>query len=114
MKHVLFLLKPGFTEAEGGPYYCPDCASVEGFLGYGPEVEKQIEIIRIAFPKPRTKIIELIGEANQGCPVLVLDEAGKIPSDAKISEETGRAFISDTTQICDLLGRLFGVARSHP
>jgi hypothetical protein len=113
-KHILFLLKPGFKETEGGPYYCPDSAAIEGFLKYGPEIEKQIEVRRIEFPKPRKEIIELVGEANQGCPVLVLDESSELPDEATISEETGRANISDATKICDFLGRLFGVARPHP
>ncbi len=113
-KHILFLLKPGFKETEGGPYYCPDSAAVEGFFMYVPKIEKKIEVRRIVFPKPRKGIIELVGDANQGCPVLVLDESSELPDEATISEETGRAYISDPTHICDFLGRLFGVARPHP
>ncbi len=87
---------------------------MEGFLKYAPEVEKQIEVRRIEFPKPRQEIIDLIGEANQGCPALVFDESEAPPGEATISEETGKAFISDTTRICDYLGRLFGAARPYP
>ena len=59
------------------PYYCPDSAAIEGFLKFEPEIEKQIEVRRIEFPKPRKEVIELVGEANQGCPVLVLDESSE-------------------------------------
>ena len=113
-KHVLFLLKPGFKSTEGGPFYCPDCAAVEGFLKYAPKIETQIDIRRIDFPKPRKEITDLLGAANQGCPVLVFDESSAIPTEAKASEETGRAYLSDAREICDFLGRTFGVARPHP
>jgi hypothetical protein len=40
-RYVLFLLKPGFYDDKGGPFFCPNCAAVEGFLKYAPEVESQ-------------------------------------------------------------------------
>jgi len=113
-KHVLFLLKPGFKETEDGPFYCPDSAGVEGFLKYEPAIEEKIEVKRIEFPKPRQGVIDLVGEAHQGCPVLVIDKDGDVPEEATVSEETGRAYISDPTQICNVLGRLFGVVRPQP
>jgi hypothetical protein len=113
-KHVLFLLKPGFKANEGGPFYCPGCAVVEGFLKYAPEIETRIDIRRIEFPRPRKEIVDLLGEANQGCPVLVLDESSAFPTEAKKSEETGRAYLSDAREICEFLGRTFGVVRPHP
>ena len=111
---ILFLLKPGFYDNTGGPYYCPSCAAVEGFLKYAPEVEKRLDVRRIDFPRPRKEIIELIGEPNQGCPVLILGKVDELPAEAKKSEETGIAFIVESFPICEFLGRTFGVARPHP
>jgi hypothetical protein len=113
-KHVLFMLKPGFYDEKGGPFFCPGCAAVEGFLKYAPQVEKQLDVRRIEFPRPRREIVELIGAANQGCPVLVLDAVSPLPAEAIKSAETGKAFISGATQICEFLGRTFGVVRPHP
>ncbi len=113
-RHVLFLLKPGFYDDKGGPFFCPSCAAVEGFLKYAPEVANQLDVRRIDFPRPRKEIIELIGAGNQGCPVLVLGKIDKRPAEANRSQETGRAFVSGSTEICDFLGRTFGVARPHP
>jgi len=113
-KHVLFLLNPGFHDEKGGPFFCPECSAVEGFLKYAPEVEKQLAVRRVEFKKPRKEIVGLIGATNQKCPVLVLDEASVRPPEAKKSEETGRAFISGSIQICEFLGRAFGVVRPHP
>ena len=82
-KMVLFLLKPGFTDDKGGPWFCPGCAGVEGFLKFAPEVERQIEVRRIDFPRPRKEIVELVGAGNQGCPVLVLAKGATAPPEAK-------------------------------
>jgi len=111
---VLFLLKPGFTDDKGGPWYCPGCAGVEGFLNFAPGVEGRIEVRRTDFPRPRREIVELIGVENQGCPVLVLETGAAAPPEAKTSRETGRTFIDDPVRICDFLGRTFGVVRPHP
>jgi hypothetical protein len=114
VKPVLFLLKPGFYDDSGGPYFCSSSAAVEGFFKYAPEVEWRLDVRRIDFPRPRKEIVELIGAANQGCPVLVLGEVDDLPTEAKRSEETGMAYISESTPICEFLGRTFGVARPHP
>jgi hypothetical protein len=113
-KMVLFLLKPGFTDDKGGPWFCPGCAGVEGFLKYAPEVERQIEVRRVDFPRPRKEIVELVGTESQGCPVLVLAKGVAAPPEAKTSLETGRTFIANTGPICEFLGRTFGVVRPHP
>ncbi|MCE5243695.1 MAG: DUF3088 family protein [Syntrophobacteraceae bacterium] len=113
-KHILFLLQPGFCDEKGGPFFCPDCATVEGFLRYAPEIEDRIEVRRIDFPRPRKEIVELAGEANQGCPVLVLGDVDELPPEAAGSGQTGKAFIAGSTGICEFLGRTFGVVRPHP
>ncbi|MEW6263454.1 MAG: DUF3088 family protein [Thermodesulfobacteriota bacterium] len=113
-KHLLFMLKPGFHDEKGGPFFCPQCALVEGFLKYASEIEGRIEVRRIEFPRPRREIVELIGASNQGCPVLVIDEAADLPASAKKSGEMGRAFISGSVPICEFLGQTFGVLRPHP
>ncbi len=83
-------------------------------MKFAPEVERRIEVRRIDFPRPRREIAELLGTENQGCPVLVLERGAAAPPEARTSRETGRAFLNDTTSICDFLGRTFGVVRPHP
>jgi Protein of unknown function (DUF3088) len=113
-KSTLFLLKPGFHDDKGGPFFCPDCAAVEGFLKCAPEVERRLDVRRIDFPRPRREIIDLLGSDHQGCPVLVLDQGAALPADAKRSAETGRLFVSGSLEICEYLGRTFGAVRPHP
>ena len=112
-KPILFLLKPMFYDGKEGPFFCPGCAAVEGFLKYAPEVESRLDIRRIDFKRPRQEIVKLIGETNQGCPVLVLDASGEVPAAAAKSKETGRVFCSGSNEICEFLGRTLGVVRPH-
>jgi hypothetical protein len=113
-KHILFLLKPGFYDEKGGPFFCPSCSAVEGFLKYAPEIETQVDVRRVDFKRPRREIVDLIGASNQKCPVLVLAGVSDLPPEATRSAETGKAFISGSTPICEFLGRTFGVVRPHP
>ena len=86
---------------------------MEGFLKFVPDLEKEIDIRRIDFPRPRNAIIELLGVSNQGCPVLILDKSSDVPPEAQVSAETGRAFITDPKEIGDFLGRVYGFPRPH-
>ena len=112
-KHILFVLKPGFFDGEEGPYYCPHSAAIEGILKYLPEIEKEVDVKRIDFQRPREEVIALIGEENQGSPVLVLAEETEVPPEAQVSEKTDRAFIHDEIKIGNFLSRAFGVMRPH-
>ena len=112
-KHILFVLKPGFYDGEEGPFYCPHSAAIEGILKYLPEIEEKVDVRRIDFKRPRAEVIALIGEENQGSPVLVLDEQAEVPLEAQVSAETGRAFIHDEIKIANFISRAFNVMRPH-
>lgn len=72
-KDKLFLLKPGFFDGSEGPYFCPECAQVTGLLEFYPELKEHLEIHWIDFKRPRPALVDLLGEGQQGCPVLVLN-----------------------------------------
>jgi len=112
-KHILFLLNPGFYDGEEGPYFCPHSAAMEGFLKYTPEIEKQIEVRRIDFQRPRKDVVELLGEDNQNTPVLVIDESLESPTEAQLSTQTKRAFIVGEIEISNFLSKAFGVMKPH-
>ncbi len=113
-KHILFMLNPWFEEDGQGPYYCPDCGVVEGFLSYSPEIRKEIEIIAVDFPRPRNEIVALLGLENQDSPVLVLDDGAQVPEGARQSLSTGKHFISDALQICNFLAETCNGVKPHP
>ena len=112
-KHILFVLKPGFYDGEAGPFYCPHSAAKESVLQYLPEIEEKIDIRRIDFQRPREEVIALIGEENQGSPVLVLAEGAEVPPEAHVYPRTGRAFMHGTMEIGNFLSQTFGVMRPH-
>jgi hypothetical protein len=113
-KPILLMLNPWFENDDQGPFYCPDCGIVEGFLAYNPDIKKQLEIIYVDFQRPRPKIIEYLGEENQSSPVLVLGDSNQIPDGAKKSFSTGKTFIDNPILMCNYLGKCFNGVSLHP
>ncbi|KQN78290.1 DUF3088 domain-containing protein [Devosia sp. Leaf64] len=97
----LFLIDPGFevTGRDDGPFVCPFCNQIEGLLASFPQLSLDIEVVRVAFPRPRQEVVALVGEANQGLPLLILGD--KPPGDARVHD--GLHFVSDTERILELL-----------
>lgn len=112
-KHILFILKPGFYDGEEGPYYCPHSAALEGIILFNPELEDLVDVKRIDFQRPRMDIVPLIGEKNQGSPVLVLAEGSDVPPEAAVYEETGRAYMHGEINIANYFSQEFGIMRPH-
>ena len=106
----LFLLAAGFKKEDGNAYYCPSCATVEGFLSFFPQLRDLIRVEYLPFPRPRHSVIELIGSDNQSLPVLVLDEGSEIPDPAfHAKTANGRYFIDSEAQIRQYLTARFGL-----
>jgi hypothetical protein len=84
-KNMLFLLKADFIDdAQPGTHFvCPECVFLEGLLSYYPRLRKSLEIVYVDFKRPRHEIVKLIGEANQSCPVLILNG----PAPEEINDE---------------------------
>ncbi|MET2832209.1 DUF3088 family protein [Mesorhizobium shangrilense] len=113
-KAVLFLLAPDFEDAKfaGQRFFCRHSALVEGVLTSFPAVLDAIDVRRIAFPRPRAEVIELLGEANQALPVLVLP-AGQLSAHAS-GEANGRKFVSGAEPIIDALVERGLIPPPHP
>jgi hypothetical protein len=113
-KPILFMLAPDFADAAhpGQRFFCPHCAVIEGVLALFPQLNDELDIRRIAFPRPRQTVIELIGEANQSMPELVLPPGEK--SERASGEFNGRAFASGETKIIQVLVERYGIPAPHP
>jgi glutathione S-transferase len=97
----LFLLKPDFKDinrSAENKYFCPSCTLIEGLLSFYPRLRNELEVHYVDFVRPRPEIVKLIGEANQSCPVLVLDD-GK--------------FINEPDEIVFYLVKNHGIAQPH-
>lgn len=101
MKDTLFLLKPGFEDPAypGQVFYCWHCALMEGVLASFPDLHEKLAVHRIAWPRPRMELVNLLGEAHQSLPVLVLAEGG---------------FIDDKDAILAALTERHGFPHPHP
>ncbi len=114
-KHRLYLLAAGFEDpaidSGGKGWVCPACCMVEGFLAAFPAVRNGLEIVYYPYPRPRAALVELIGEAHQGMPVLILAAPEEGPD---IEQANGRSFISAEKAILRRLAADFGVAAPHP
>lgn len=114
----LFLLKPGFTDRnkdnENKLYYCPNCAEFEGVLSYYPELKEKIEIHRVDFERPRKAIIEIIGEENQSCPVLILNKNEDNDIDTSyFSSYQNQLFVNSPNLISRYLSEKYKIGNRH-
>ena len=110
-RDTLFLLKPNLVEA-GRTFHCPDCATVEGYLSYHPHVRHALDVRYVDFARPRPEVIELLGEANQGCPVLILNRDHKL-ADVKPQTVNGRRILTEPRDICLALASAYGASLPH-
>jgi hypothetical protein len=110
----LFLLKPDFEDPAypGRRFYCWHCALIEGVLASFPKLAAQIDVERIAWPRPREAVIALLGEENQSLPLLVL--ASGATSVHRTGTHNGRAFIADKDRILAALSERHGFPDPHP
>ncbi|WP_454916460.1 DUF3088 domain-containing protein [Xanthobacter sediminis] len=105
----LILIAPGFTDpaVPGRSFFCPDCNQVEGLLASHPALLERIDIQRVPFARPREAVIALLGEANQGLPVLILGDTAPPPDDAQA--HGALRFVTDTRRILELIAERHGV-----
>jgi hypothetical protein len=85
---------------------------MEGVLTSFPHLAARLDIERIAWPRPRLSVIELVGEDNQSLPLLLLADGDTSP------HQTGtygdRSFIADKDRILAALSERHGFPVPHP
>jgi hypothetical protein len=114
----LFLLKPDFKDNkidnEGKSYFCPQCALIAGIIKYYPHLETMLEINYVDFKRPRPVIIDLIGEDNQSCPVLVIENHQEDNVDLSYFNSYGnKLFINSTDLIAKYFSEKYGIGIPH-
>jgi DUF3088 family protein len=113
VRDTLFVLTPGF-EDKGQTWFCPFSAQVIGFLTYYPQIKTTLELREMPFPRPRKGLVELVGEANQSMPCLVLADGSPTEvANVTIGEFEGRRFVSKTIEILRYLATTRGVPLPH-
>jgi hypothetical protein len=114
LRDRLFLLKPDFEDPAypGQRFYCWHCALLEGVLASFPALSAKIDVERIAWPKPRQALVDLVGADNQSVPLLVLADGA--PDTLATGTFRGRRFVDDKDAILSVLTRRHGIPRAHP
>ncbi|WFU41718.1 DUF3088 domain-containing protein [Bradyrhizobium sp. CB82] len=110
----LFLVRPGFADPAypGQSFYCWHCALIEGVLASFPDLANEIDVVRIAWARPRQAVIDLVGETNQWLPLLVLADGATSPH--QTGSHKGRAFVADKDKILAALTERHGFPDPHP
>ena len=116
-KDRLFLLNPNFVDTnrqpEGQIYYCPFNAMLEGVLHYYPNLREELEITYINFPRPRTQIIELLGEGNQGMPLMIIERNDVDLSSLNVMQYEDKIFIMGSEAIAKYFSIAHGIPLPH-
>jgi Protein of unknown function (DUF3088) len=114
----LFLLNPGFKDLnlnQSHRYYCPHCAMIEGILQYYPHLKEELDIDYVDFARPRMAVVELLGEENQGCPVLIIHPEENPEMDLSYFKRHEQLLFIDSAElIARYLAVKFGIALPHP
>ena len=112
MRDKLYLMKPGFMNAGLGPFYCGDSVAVEGLLGFFPELREKIDLTYIAFPRPRTALVEVIGDNHQSVPVFILASDSPDIAEIDVRKSKGQRYIDNEKGIREYLSIRHGLPRS--
>ncbi|NYI20550.1 hypothetical protein FHR53_003535 [Xanthomonas arboricola] len=111
VRDTLFLADTAFAVDGDGPFYCSDCIAIEGLLSLAPAIAEGLEIRRLAFPRPRQVLVDLLGEQHQSLPVLVLAAPDTAAAGSK---PVGHyRVIDDEAAIRAYLSHRFAVARQR-
>lgn len=110
MKDRLFILSQPFADG-GFEWYCNDCATLECALQLNPHWADKIDVRRVAFPRPRSEVVALVGPDWQGLPMLVMDK-DRAPGDAIIVGDY--AILQDVRAIGRALTSRYGGVGPHP
>ncbi|WP_210493738.1 DUF3088 domain-containing protein [Microvirga antarctica] len=110
----LFVLTPGFADPAfpGRRFYCWHCALLEGVLASFPHLAARLEVVRVAWPRPRADVIALVGESHQSLPLLVLGTE-TLP-DVPAEQNGSVRFVADKDAILRALTIRHGFPEPHP
>ena len=84
-----------------------------GFLAYYPRVRGTLELVELAFPRPREPLASLLGERLQAAPMLVLGDDVREDTGVPIGEAGGHRYVEKTLDILRYLAVTRGVGLPH-
>ncbi|MGE8942605.1 DUF3088 domain-containing protein [Leptospira interrogans] len=114
VRDTLYLLRPDFADPQypGQRFYCWHCALLEGVLSSFPDKAQRLDVVRVAWPRPRDEVIAVAGEENQSLLLLVLAPGETSPH--QTGSYRGRALVADKDAILTVLSERHGFPHPHP
>jgi DUF3088 family protein len=114
VKDRLYLLRPNFSDKGDGPFFCAECALVEGMLSFYPNLRTHVDVTYVDFVRPRPAIVKELGPEHQSAPVLVLGQKpAKLPGTVQVKQSNGKSFIDNEYEICNYLAAAHALGRPH-
>lgn len=115
MRDRLYLLKPNFGDKGTGPFFCAECAVVEGMLSFYPQLRKELDVRYIAFERPRPELVHELGPDHQSSPTLVLADGptANLPATVHVQTANGKRFIQNEYEICNYLAARHKLGAPH-
>lgn len=104
---TLFLLPPGFFD-NNRREYCPECAEIWGLLAYFPAIKESLTIQYVGIERPRVAITDVLGEANQNAPTLMLHAESPVYEGCGTQNHNGQSFIDNARDIGRYYALRFG------
>lgn len=108
-RDTLFLLPPGFFDNDRREF-CPECAEIWGVLSYYPAIKESVEIIYQPIAKPRADLVSRLGDKNQNCPTLILNENSPQFEGCGIMQKSGERFINNARDMARFWAARYGTA----
>lgn len=87
---------------------------LEGVIKYYPELKDHFEIVYIDFPRPRNKVIDLLGEENQSLPSLVINNNVMDLSSLNAKYSNDQLFLISAEDILKYFAQQHGIPLPHP
>jgi len=111
----LFLLRPDWVDQDR-LWFCMACAAVEGFLGYYPAVREALDVAYLPYERPRRPVVDLLGEAHQNLPTLILAERFWHPDlrEGDLQPAGDLWFATNEGPITRVLAARYKVSPPHP
>ena len=85
-----------------------------GLLEFYPVLKQRLNVRFVDFPRPRPELVDLLGEENQSCPVLVLKSVPPgLPATVPVQHANGHAFVAGAGEIAGYLAHVHGIGIPH-
>lgn len=85
---------------------------MEGLIASFPDMASKLDVLRIAWPRPRDTLTKILGPNNQSLPVLIL--ADSPPEGILAKTYNGISFINEKDTILQALSLIYGIPAPHP